>query len=314
MNCQFSFGPNRSYFCSAGTVYAWSPKNLPPPLARLLEDNAHPQAIDIPYDVAFPMEPGLYALCWKTRTGEDWFEDGRLGPRYHRLARFVKNVSTKGPGLHTTLTVFGPNSSFFSHSPTGYCWQNIPPELEDDIHGAMKLRRPTCVALGVQGAYIVLYNDGTIVFDLRGQYPLVEKIIRNPQEAARRRGIMYIALNPFIPGEFYAVYGDASASWNFPTAWSADVTAISREIKPMPVAIVPAPTPPKPLPTSPPAVEVSLGGTGPPSVSSGSVGRPPSTISTMSAGRPPSIVSMNGGRPPSTISMGGTSVAPAATP
>ncbi|KAF7339186.1 hypothetical protein MVEN_01995900 [Mycena venus] len=270
MNCQFSFGPNRSYFCSAGSIYAWSAKSLPPALARLLEDSAHPQALDIPYDVAFPMEPGTYALCWKTKSGEDWYEDGFLGPSYVRLARFIKNVATKG--AHTTHTVFGARASFFSMSPSGYCWQNLPPELEDDIHSCMKLRRPVNVALGVQGSYVVMYNDGTVTFDFRGQYPLVEKMIRNTQEAARRRGVMYIALNPFIAGEYYAVYGDGSASWNFPTAWSADVTAVSRQIKPIHIPAAPAPVvspggiPPKILPAvpvSPPPVPVSSGGTGP---------------------------------------------------
>ncbi|KAJ7234504.1 hypothetical protein B0H12DRAFT_1142734 [Mycena haematopus] len=272
MDCQFSFGPNRSYFCRAGTVYAWSERSLPSGLARLLEDSAHPQSLDLPYDVAFPMDPGTYAACWRTKSGQDWYEDGRLGPSYARLGRFIKNVATKGG--YTTRTVFGPNGSFFSMSPSGFCWQNLPADLEDDMHSCMKLRRPTSVALGVQGSYIVLYNDGTIVFDLRGQYPLVESMIRNTQEAARRRGVMYVALNPFVPNEYYAVYGDGSASWNFPTAWSTDVTAISRQIKAMPI---PAPTLAPALPARqqqvraasipPPApVAVSSGGTGAPSV------------------------------------------------
>ncbi|KAJ7026823.1 hypothetical protein C8F04DRAFT_1124359 [Mycena alexandri] len=211
------------------------------------------------------MEPGAYAVCWKTTRGEDWYEDGCMGPAYARLARFIKSVATKGG--YTTRTVFGPGASFFSTSPSGYCWQNLPMALEDDIHSCMKTRRPISVALGVQGSYVVLYNDGTVTFDLRGQYPLVENMIRNTQEAARRRGVMYVALNPFVAGEFYAVYGDASASWNFPTAWSADVTAISREIKPMPSpaaapAVAPGGTATQPLPPIPP-VEVSPGGTAP---------------------------------------------------
>ncbi|KAJ7852361.1 hypothetical protein B0H14DRAFT_808482 [Mycena olivaceomarginata] len=260
MNCQFSFGPNRSYFCSAGTVYAWSRNLLPPALVRL-QDSLHPQALDTPYDVAFPMEFGTYALCWKTKRGEDCYEGACLGPSYGRLARFIKNVATSG--AHTTRTVFGPNASFFSMSPSGFCWQNLPPALEDDMHACMKIRRPTTVALGVQGAYVVLYNDGTIVFDLRGQYQMVEAIIRNTQEAARRRGVMYIALNPFVAGEFYVVYGDGSASWNIPTAWSADVTNVSRAIKAMPV---PAPALPPAQVSMPEAV--APGGTGPANSSS----------------------------------------------
>ncbi|KAF8177471.1 hypothetical protein K438DRAFT_1292035 [Mycena galopus ATCC 62051] len=276
MNCQFSFGPNRSYFCSAGTIYAWSQNSLPPVLARLLGDPAHPQAIAIPYDVAFPMQPGTYALCWKTRNGEDCHEAGCLGPSYARLAHFIKNSATQG--AYTMRTVFGHNGSFFSSSPSGYCWQNLPPALEDNIHACMMVRRPVCVALGVHGSYIALYSDGTITFDLRGLYPMVEGMIRNTQEAARRRGVMYIALNPFISGEFYAVYGDGSASWNFPTAWSADVAAISRAIKPMPLA----PDEPKILPTVPPA-EISM----PEAVSSGGTGPTPAPIPMPTAQAPP---------------------------
>ncbi|KAF8181909.1 hypothetical protein K438DRAFT_1840629 [Mycena galopus ATCC 62051] len=272
MNCQFSFGPNRSYFCSAGSVFAWSQNSLPPKLAALLQGSAHPQALDTPYDVAFPMEPGMFVMCWRTKSGQDWYEDGSLGPAYARLARFVQSVATTG--AHTTRTVFGPNASFFSMSPSGFCWQNLPFHLEDNIHACIKIRRPTCVGLGAQGSYIVMYNDGKIAFDLRGLYPLVESMLRNTQEAARRRGIMYVALNPFTAGEFYAVYGDGSASWNFPTAWTTDVTAISRQITaiPIPASPVVSPggitpqvtgTPPAP---APPPVEVSLGGTGPPTV------------------------------------------------
>ncbi|KAJ7667259.1 hypothetical protein B0H17DRAFT_1210339 [Mycena rosella] len=250
MACQFSFGPNLSYFCSAGSVFAWSDISLPAGLVRLLQNPNHPQALDTPYDVAFPMEPGAYAICWKTNKGEDWYEDGCLGPNYARLARFIKSVATTGQ--HTSRTVFGPGASYFSISPSGYSWQNLPPALEEDIHNCIKTRRPTTVALGVQGSYVVLYNDGTVTFDLRGQYPLVEALIRNTSETSRRRGVMYVALNPHAAGQYYAVYADATASWNLPTAWGPDVTAISQEIKPVPIPAA-----------AEPAALVAPGGTGP---------------------------------------------------
>ncbi|KAJ6599772.1 hypothetical protein DFH09DRAFT_1128767 [Mycena vulgaris] len=156
MDCQFSFGPNRSYFCSAGSVFAWNDNNLPPTLAKLLDDRNHPQAMDTPYDVAFPLEPGTYAMCWKTIGGEDWYENGCMTPQYTRVSRFIQNVATSG--RHTTRTVFGPGASYFSISPSGYSWQNLAPALEEDIHNCMKTRRPTTVALGVQGSYVVLYS------------------------------------------------------------------------------------------------------------------------------------------------------------
>ncbi|KAJ7459339.1 hypothetical protein FB451DRAFT_1182361 [Mycena latifolia] len=258
MDAQFSFGPNRSYFCSAGSAYACG-NYMPAGLLRLLEDRNHRQAVDTPYDVAFPMEPDTYAICWKTTGGEDWYEDGCLGPNYARLAAFIRSVATKGG--HTSRTVFGPGASYFSSSPSGYSWQNLPPALEDEIHDCMKVRRPTTVALGVQRSYIVLYNDGTVTFNLQGQYPLVDALIRNTAETSRRRGVTYIALNPFVAGEYYAVYGDGSAAWNFPTAWSEDVTSISQKIRP---TVIPAA-----------AAGAAPGGTGPPQ------GVPVQTIQTV---------------------------------
>ncbi|KAJ7218490.1 hypothetical protein GGX14DRAFT_595053 [Mycena pura] len=234
------------------------------------------------------MEYGTYMMGWRTSRGENCCEGAhcilqsfqhldeplcrcRHGPHYARLARFIKSTAAI-PGAHTTRTVFGPSASFFSMSERGYCWQNLPQVLEDDMHACLRVRRPTSVALGAQGAYVVLYSDGTVTFDLRGLYPLVEGMIRNTQEAARKRGIMYVALNPHMPGEYYAVFGDGSASWSFPTAWSRDVTTVSREIKP--VGLAPAP-PPK---MSAPGVSVSAGGTGPPpvQVAMGGTGPPPS--------------------------------------
>ncbi|KAJ7206312.1 hypothetical protein GGX14DRAFT_643336 [Mycena pura] len=132
-------------------------------------------------------------------------------------------------------------------SDRGYCWQNLPPALEDDLQASLRVRRPISVALGVQGAFVVVYSDGTISFNLRDLYPVVEGMLSNTQEAAWKGGIVYVALNPHMPAEFYVVYGDGSASWSLPTEWARDVTTVSREIKPVPVL-----------------ASVSLGGTVPP--------------------------------------------------
>ncbi|KAJ7362788.1 hypothetical protein DFH08DRAFT_326666 [Mycena albidolilacea] len=243
MNCQFSFGPDRSYFCSAGSVYAWSDNSLPPGLASILGDSAHPHALNIPHDVAFSMQPGTYALCWKTKRGEDRYEEGCLGPSYPRLARFITAAAANGS--HTTRTVFGPNASFFSTSPSGFCWQNLPPGLEDNMQSCIRLRRPTCVALGVEGTYVVVYSDGTTAFDLCGQYPLLQTIIM--ETAPSKRGLAYVALNPFVAGEYYAVYGDGTATWCLLPAWGQDVTTVSLQIKNLLVAPAPGTVTPPPM-------------------------------------------------------------------
>ncbi|KAJ7153573.1 hypothetical protein C8R43DRAFT_1002601 [Mycena crocata] len=235
MDCQFSFGPNGAFFCKSDTQWAWSDNStLPEPLRLILEDPNHPQACQFPYDVAFPVEHGMFSMSWKTVRGEDYYEELFLGPKYSRLAEFMRSIAQAGE--HTTRTVFGPNASYFTISTSGFSWQNLPPVLEHDVIGRMKKGLPTNVALGVHGAFVVLYADGNVTFDVATHYPAVDAMIRNSAENARRKGISFIALSPHAAGQYYVAYGDGSASWNLPNEWTGDVTTVSKTLRPVTLA------------------------------------------------------------------------------
>ncbi|KAF7373499.1 hypothetical protein MSAN_00559800 [Mycena sanguinolenta] len=232
MDCDFSFGPNGSFFAKSDTIWAWSDNNtLPEPLRLILEDPNHPQANKFPYDVAFPMEPGTWCMSWRTVKGEDYYEELFLGPRYAKLAEFMRNIAQNGE--HCTRTVFGPNASYFTISPSGYSWQHLPPALENDIIGRIKKGTPTTIALGVHGSFVALYSNGNVSFDVAQHYPAVDAMIRNSAEATRRKGIAFVALSPYAAGQYYVAYGDGSASWNIPTEWSVDVTTVSQSLRPV---------------------------------------------------------------------------------
>ncbi|KAJ7771316.1 hypothetical protein DFH07DRAFT_226489 [Mycena maculata] len=282
MNCQFSFGPEGSYFCSAGPAFKWGEHNLPVEFARLLQNRNDPHALLTPYDVAFPpSEPGMFAGCWKSVSGEDRFY---VPGNYMRLARLIKSVGTNFGGGQATRTVFGHDGSFFSISPRGCSWQNLPEALEDDIKHSMRMRRPICVALGSQKAYVVLYTDGNVLFDLHGYYPTVEAMIRNTQEATRRGGLTYVSLNPHVADEFYAAFGDGSTMWNLPKAWNENVIFVSRHIQPLqPVATPPvAKSPGGTVSTPLPGVNAAPGGSTPPPTMEGST----DTAGGVSVGHP----------------------------
>ncbi|KAF8215526.1 hypothetical protein K438DRAFT_1748462 [Mycena galopus ATCC 62051] len=211
MKHQFSFGPNESYFCNGVQGVAYSDQGLPQEVSSILT-NAN---IGSPQDVAFAVEQGSYLMCWSAKDGKDYKTAGEItsGSNYARLVRFVNDAKP-------TRTTFGPGFSYFSISTSGYSWQNIPPALEDDIHSRIKIRQPTCVALGINGAYVAIYNDGTVSFNLHGQYLNAEETIRN---SPNRGGLVYIALSPFRAGLFYAVYGDGGAPFYLPLAWHESV-------------------------------------------------------------------------------------------
>ncbi|KAJ7120566.1 hypothetical protein C8R43DRAFT_1034134 [Mycena crocata] len=190
MDCQFSFGANGSYLFRAGSNIAWSDNLIPHRLEHLLENKS--QTFGNMYDVAFPIEEGLYMASWYTNTEEDRYEDAFLGPNYARLARFMAQVA-KNSG-HTMQTVFGPNYSYFSFSTSGYSWQNIPPALENDILNSMKTRLPTAVALGLEASYVVVYSDGTVSADLNGYYPALESLISDGSKEATRSAMTVSAM------------------------------------------------------------------------------------------------------------------------
>ncbi|KAJ6520687.1 hypothetical protein DFH09DRAFT_1287425 [Mycena vulgaris] len=179
--------------------------------------------MDTPWDVAFAVDDGSYIVRWTAKNGKDYQMTAQIPVRsnYARLGRFMD-------GNKPTLTTFGPGFSYFSFSRTGCSWQNIPPALEENIQNCMNVRRPACVALRVEGTYIIIFDDGTVTFDLQGKYPEAETIIQN---RAKRNGLGYIALNPFRAGHHYAVCRDGSSLWNLPASWKEQVTAVSKGIR-----------------------------------------------------------------------------------
>ncbi|KAF8215516.1 hypothetical protein K438DRAFT_1926128 [Mycena galopus ATCC 62051] len=211
MKHQFSFGPNESYFCNGVKGVAYSDQGLPQEVLSILT-NAN---MGSPQDVAFAVEQGLYLMRWSAKDGKDYKATGEIpsDSNYARLVRFVNDAKP-------TRTTFGPGFSYFSISTSGYSWQNIPPALEEDIHSRIKIRQPTCMALGINGAFVAIYNDSTVSFNLHGQYPNAEQTIRN---SPNRGGLVYIALSPFRAGLFYAVYGDGGAPFYLPLAWHESV-------------------------------------------------------------------------------------------
>nr|GAT48616.1 predicted protein [Mycena chlorophos] len=217
MDCQFSFGPNGAYFLKSDSRWAWSDHNLPETLRRVLADPNDPLYCKSPADVAFAMEPGVYSMCWTTKSNQEMYEADYLPPNYAKLAKFIA-----GRSAHTT---FGSNQSYFSTTKTGLSWQNLPPELETHIMSRIRIGRPHTIALGVNGAWIGLWDDGQLFFSaaqLKSYYPDLFELTQNEAETKKRKGIAYVALSPFVAGQWFATFGDGSSLFNLPRTMHED--------------------------------------------------------------------------------------------
>ncbi|KAJ7052872.1 hypothetical protein C8F01DRAFT_1090230 [Mycena amicta] len=152
-----------------------------------------------------------------------------MDTHYERLSRFI----TRNLG-QTQNTTFGPNHSYFSSWPFGYISGNLPATLEDYIVDHAKASHPLMVTLGAEGTYVLfdqyrLDNGGMPVkrhLSSQGQniYPEVEAFfvpLEGVHPPAYPRGTLsYLALNPYVPGEYFALFTHNSTSWKLPQEWS----------------------------------------------------------------------------------------------
>ncbi|KAK7055369.1 hypothetical protein R3P38DRAFT_1353669 [Favolaschia claudopus] len=241
---QFSFGPNNAYFVKCDSMRAWyglnlpykvsppitrnrSDKNtLPEPLRHVLQDPNHAEYCKFPYDVAMAMEPGVYSMWWLAKNDIEYYEPDHLGPHYAKLAAFIAAGKT-------SRTVFGPQRSYFSSSSTGLSWQNLPASLETDITNRLKLGRPHTVALGVGGTWVTLYDDSQLSWILSEQYPGLQVFLDNAEERNKRNSIVYVALSPYVAGQYFVVFGNGTAQWNLPREMHADVETVVKAMRPL---------------------------------------------------------------------------------
>ncbi|KAJ7146042.1 hypothetical protein C8R44DRAFT_756431 [Mycena epipterygia] len=156
------------------------------------------------------------------------YEADYLGPHYAKLGTFMKSS--------TARTVFGPYHSYFSTSETGLSWQNLGATLETAIMDRLKLGRPETVALGVRGAYVVLYDDSTLQHNLQEMYPTLQPLLDNAEERTKRNSITYVALSPYNAGHFFVAFGDGTAQFNLPPVMHADVKTVCATLRPLPTA------------------------------------------------------------------------------
>ena len=76
--------------------------------------------------------------------------------------------------------VFGPGLSYVAWQPMGSHWigDEAPKSVKELINSAHTLYTSIrLVALGVQGAYIIIWENGMMRWDLKDQYPALDDIL-----------------------------------------------------------------------------------------------------------------------------------------
>ncbi|KAI3317582.1 hypothetical protein HD806DRAFT_526942 [Xylariaceae sp. AK1471] len=168
---------------------------------HILNDLKSAKWLGAPKKLATELDKGVSAItCCAIGTGGDFFCAWRniageklwlseLG-NYPTLATYLAGEDRKrfDDEFHVSL---GPNGSFYFNNPTV------------DFFEGRWYGNPAYVTLGCDGSYVLVGRDGDLLWDLKGNYPSLEKVL---QEATT--GVRNVILSPLHIDLYYLVLND----------------------------------------------------------------------------------------------------------
>jgi hypothetical protein len=106
----------------------------------------------------------------------------------------------------------GPKGSYFARHGSIWISHALPQDLQTALEEGKKIysHSPVTVALGIKGAWIVLWSDGKRSWNLRHSYPM---IIEHGMLSGEDGSIMYAALNPYEDDSFFLAGPDGAISY-----------------------------------------------------------------------------------------------------
>jgi hypothetical protein len=136
--------------------------------------------------------------------------------KLNTLEEWIKNQDKKTEGVEV---VYNGKGGFWARvekdgKPKVYD-ENLPIETKQWLkktnpHGAF----PTCVALGINDSYAILYEDGHVTWDLKECYDTLDKTLS--QVLATDTKLLYLSLNPYYEDEYFCHFVGGSVTYRFP--------------------------------------------------------------------------------------------------
>ncbi|CAI7654582.1 unnamed protein product [Penicillium manginii] len=139
-------------------------------------------------------------MCWKDRHGRGQAGYNRgLKHDYPQLYEFIEEYGKKN-----CRVAFGPDpGNFVVFVPeTGKArWKH---KRIDRSRVLKSTRRVKHCSLGQNDAYVVLWADGTVTWDIEDNYPELDKILEDTSQG----DVVFVCLNPYRSNEFFIALAD----------------------------------------------------------------------------------------------------------
>ena len=127
-----------------------------------------------------------------------------------------QNQDDKTEGMQVVCNAKG---GYWARSSKGNTTaENLPPDARQWVKVGNPHGTEAMVALGINDSYIVSYEDGHVVWDLKGAYNTLDEKLQ--QVLSRSIGLLYASLIPFHADEYFCIFKDSSCTFKFPTTES----------------------------------------------------------------------------------------------
>jgi hypothetical protein len=128
---------------------------------------------------------------------------------YSKLRTWIyDHVKSDAEKVKRVAISIGPKGSYFARSESSHITHTLPKDLETSIKESNS--PPSIVALGIRGAWVVLWADGTRSWHLRDAYP---ELATSGYLGGDSR-VVFIALDPYIENNHFLVLEDGQCSYN----------------------------------------------------------------------------------------------------
>lgn len=136
---------------------------------------------------------------------------------YNELHNWVcDHGGTNSEKVRDISVTIGPKGSYFARCGTSWISHALPNDLQSVLEKEKDQHSPIQVALGVKGAWILLWSDGTRNWNLRHAY---QSLASSDQLLGRDGSLLFAALNPFEENQYFLV--DQTGGCNYKTSLSS---------------------------------------------------------------------------------------------
>ncbi|KAK4450203.1 hypothetical protein QBC34DRAFT_77485 [Podospora aff. communis PSN243] len=169
-----------------------------------------------------------YFVCTKYQYGGSksrWFISGGAQRAYPTLQKFINESKAAGRDITNFRVTFGSQGNDFvaCNSATG-AWRswNASPGLNAQMQKAFATKHVRVLAMGMNGAFAILYTDATFWFACSNNYPTLARLLQN----TRRGDLVFVAMNPYRGDEYFVVFANGQVHIKASAVLERDVETI----------------------------------------------------------------------------------------